>query len=97
MRRWRGRTAAAQHDSRSFAGLLDPENTASRVWADTAYRKKVIWKFYTPGPAVSLGMSLVLPSFCHDQVHGDVVRLRVDGGNPPQFEADAESPWPLRS
>lgn len=33
-------TNAAQHDSRSFAGLLDPENTASRVWADTAYRTK---------------------------------------------------------
>ncbi len=33
-------TDAAQHDSRSFAGLLDPENTASRVWADTAYRTK---------------------------------------------------------
>jgi IS5 family transposase len=33
-------TDAAQHDSRSFPALLDPENTASRVWADTAYRTK---------------------------------------------------------
>jgi IS5 family transposase len=33
-------TDAAQHDSRSFADLLDPEKTASRVWADTAYRTK---------------------------------------------------------
>jgi len=39
IRRW-AVTDAAQHDSRSFAGLLDPENTASRVWADTAYRTK---------------------------------------------------------
>ncbi|EHL97012.1 hypothetical protein HMPREF9946_04451 [Acetobacteraceae bacterium AT-5844] len=31
---------SAQHDSRSFAGLRDPENTASRVWADTAYCTK---------------------------------------------------------
>ncbi|MCG7360547.1 transposase [Roseomonas sp. ACRSG] len=33
-------TDAAQHDSRSFPTLLDPENTASRAWADTAYRTK---------------------------------------------------------
>ncbi|MXP66089.1 IS5 family transposase [Roseomonas sp. M0104] len=33
-------TDAAQHDSRSFPALLDPENTASCVWADTAYRTK---------------------------------------------------------
>ncbi|WP_158601052.1 transposase [Teichococcus wenyumeiae] len=33
-------TDAAQHDSRSFAGLLDPENTTSRVGADTVYRTK---------------------------------------------------------
>jgi IS5 family transposase len=39
IRRWMV-TDAAQHDSRSFAGLLDPGNTASRVWADTAYRTK---------------------------------------------------------
>jgi hypothetical protein len=35
IRRWTV-TDAAQHDSRSFPDLLDPENTASRVWADTA-------------------------------------------------------------
>ena len=39
IRRW-AVTDAAQHDSRSFSALLDPENTASRVWADTAYRTK---------------------------------------------------------
>jgi IS5 family transposase len=39
IRRWTV-TDAAQHDSRCFAGLLDPGNTASRVWADTAYRTK---------------------------------------------------------
>ena len=31
-------TDAAAHDSRSFADLLDAANTASAVWADTAYR-----------------------------------------------------------
>ena len=31
-------TSAAAHDSRPFEGLLDPKNTASKVWADTAYR-----------------------------------------------------------
>jgi hypothetical protein len=39
IRRW-AVTDAAQHDSRSFADLLDLKNTASRVWADTAYRTK---------------------------------------------------------
>lgn len=39
IRRWTV-TDAAQHDSRSFAALLDPGNTASGVWADTAYRTK---------------------------------------------------------
>ncbi|MFC7555659.1 transposase [Pseudoroseomonas wenyumeiae] len=33
-------TAAAQHDSRNFPALLDPRNTASPAWADTAYRTK---------------------------------------------------------
>src|SRR5688572_2339686 len=31
-------TAAAAHDGRQLGRLLDPENTASPVWADTAYR-----------------------------------------------------------
>jgi IS5 family transposase len=39
IRRWTV-TDAAEHDSRSFPALLDPGNTASRVWADTAYRTK---------------------------------------------------------
>ena len=37
IRRWTV-TSAAAHDSRPFEGLLDPKNTASKVWADTAYR-----------------------------------------------------------
>lgn len=37
IRRW-SVTSAAAHDSRPFEGLLDPRNTASKVWADTAYR-----------------------------------------------------------
>jgi IS5 family transposase len=36
IRRW----SAAAHDSRPFEGLLDPKNTASKVWADTAYRSR---------------------------------------------------------
>lgn len=39
IRRWTV-TSAAAHDSRPFEGLLDPKNTASQVWADTAYRSK---------------------------------------------------------
>lgn len=31
-------TAAATHDGRQLGRLLDPDNTASGVWADTAYR-----------------------------------------------------------
>ena len=31
-------THAAAHDGGQLAGLLDTENTASGVWADTAYR-----------------------------------------------------------
>jgi IS5 family transposase len=39
IRRWTV-TDAAQHDSRRFPTLLDPKNTPSPVWADTAYRTK---------------------------------------------------------
>lgn len=37
IRRW-SVTHAAAHDSGPFEALLDPKNTASKVWADTAYR-----------------------------------------------------------
>jgi IS5 family transposase len=37
VRKWTVTNAAA-HDSRPFESLLDPRNTASKVWADTAYR-----------------------------------------------------------
>jgi transposase, IS5 family len=33
-------THAARHDGSQLAALLDPDNTASGVWADTAYRSK---------------------------------------------------------
>jgi transposase, IS5 family len=33
-------TDAARHDGRELAGLLDRTNTASGVWADTAYRSR---------------------------------------------------------
>ena len=31
-------TQAARHDSQELAAVLDPSNTASDVWADSAYR-----------------------------------------------------------
>lgn len=34
-------THAAAHDGAQLKYLLDPHNTASSVWADTAYRSKV--------------------------------------------------------
>ncbi|WP_375456991.1 transposase [uncultured Methylobacterium sp.] len=33
-------TSAAAHDGAQLANALDPANTASDVWADTAYRSK---------------------------------------------------------
>lgn len=33
-------THAAAHDGGQFGAVLDPGNTASQVWADTAYRSK---------------------------------------------------------
>jgi len=33
-------TSAAAHDGAQLANVLDPANTASDVWADTAYRSK---------------------------------------------------------
>jgi hypothetical protein len=33
-------THAAAHDGRQLGAILDPANTASQVWADTAYRSK---------------------------------------------------------
>ena len=33
-------TSAAAHDGAQLANVLDPSNTASDVWADTAYRSK---------------------------------------------------------
>jgi IS5 family transposase len=39
IRRWTV-TDAVHHDSCSFPALLDPENAASRVWADTVYCTK---------------------------------------------------------
>jgi IS5 family transposase len=39
IRKW-SVTDAARHDGRELPGLLDKTNTASTVWADTAYRSK---------------------------------------------------------
>lgn len=40
IRRWRATDAAAYEGARLREGLLDKTNTASPVWADTAYRSK---------------------------------------------------------
>ena len=44
IRRWRV-TDAARHDGALLPELIDPNNTASEVWADTAYRSKANEKF----------------------------------------------------
>ena len=35
-------TDASRYDGRELAGVLDTENTAMGVWADTAYRSQKI-------------------------------------------------------
>lgn len=40
IRKWQGTGAAAYEGARLREGLLDKSNTASSVWADTAYRSK---------------------------------------------------------
>jgi transposase, IS5 family len=44
IRRWRV-TDAARHDGALLAKLIDPNNTAGDVWADTAYRSQANEKF----------------------------------------------------
>jgi Transposase DDE domain len=45
IRRWRV-TDAARHDGALLRELIDPNNTASDVWADTAYRSKANETFF---------------------------------------------------
>jgi hypothetical protein len=42
IRRWDASDAAAYEGARLREGLLDKTNTASAVWADTAYRSKAL-------------------------------------------------------
>jgi transposase, IS5 family len=44
IRRW-GVTDAARHDGALLSELIDPNNTAGEVWADTAYRSQANEKF----------------------------------------------------
>ena len=46
IRRWRV-TDAARHDGALLPELIDPNNTAGQVWADTAYRSQANEKFLT--------------------------------------------------
>jgi transposase, IS5 family len=53
IRRWDASDAAAYEGARLREGLLDKTNTASAVWADTAYRSKVNEEFLTKNGFVS--------------------------------------------
>jgi IS5 family transposase len=45
IRRWQATDAAAYEGRMQRRGLLDKSNTASSVWADTAYRSKASEQF----------------------------------------------------
>jgi transposase, IS5 family len=53
IRRWAATDAAAYEDRRLRQGLLDKSNTASGVWADTAYRSAANETFLTKNGFVS--------------------------------------------
>ena len=53
IRRWDATDAAAYEGARLREGLLDKSNTASTVWADTAYRSKANEKFLEKNGFVS--------------------------------------------
>jgi IS5 family transposase len=53
IRRWSATDAAAYEGARLRKGLLDKSNTASGVWADTAYRSKANEKFMEENGFVS--------------------------------------------
>jgi len=53
IRRWDATDAAAYEGARLREGLLDKTNTASLVWADTAYRSKVNEEFLAKNGFVS--------------------------------------------
>jgi len=53
IRKWKTTDAAASDGARLREGLLDKTNTASTVWADTAYRSKANENFMEKGGFVS--------------------------------------------
>ena len=53
IRRWEASDAAAYEGARLREGLLDKSNTASAVWADTAYRSKANEEFLEKNGFVS--------------------------------------------
>ena len=53
VRRWSATDAAAYEGARLREGLLDKTNTASTVWADTAYRSKANEEFMAKNGFVS--------------------------------------------
>lgn len=53
IRKWQAADAAAYEGSRLREGLLDKTNTASSVWADTAYRSKANEEFMDANGFVS--------------------------------------------
>jgi transposase, IS5 family len=53
IRKWQATDAAAYEGARLREGLLDKNNTASTVWADTAYRSKANEEFMEKNGFVS--------------------------------------------
>jgi IS5 family transposase len=88
IRRWTV-TDAAQHDSRSFAGLLDPGNTASRVWADTACRtKRNLEVLERRGPSERIQFRRPPRRDLSDQqAKANAARARIRSGIEPVFAA----------
>jgi IS5 family transposase len=66
-------TDAASHDGRQLGNLLDPDNTASSVWADTAYR--------SAANAALLARRGLVPQFQRPKPRGRPMPPHVARGN----------------
>jgi IS5 family transposase len=66
-------TDAAAHDGRQLGGLLDPHNTASSIWADTAYR--------SAANVALLARRGLVPQFQRPKPRGKPLPLHMVRGN----------------
>jgi len=66
-------THAAAHDGHQLAAVLDPDNTASAVWADCAYRSRA--------NRVALERRGLGPAFQHAKPKGKVMPAHIRRGN----------------